>query len=49
VIQYSIEGLPRFIGYDVLILNATVRRPDDDPDRTTAAAADLDVDTEHTF
>lgn len=29
---------------DVLVLNAG-----DDPDRTTAAATDLDVDTEHTF
>jgi hypothetical protein len=29
---------------DVLVLNAG-----DDPDRTTAAGADLDVDTEHTF
>jgi hypothetical protein len=29
---------------DVLVLNAG-----DDPYRTTAAATDLDVDTEHTF
>jgi hypothetical protein len=34
---------------DVLVLNAAVRRFDDDPDRTAAAATDLDVDTEHTF
>ena len=42
MIQYSIEGLPHFIGHDVLVLNAAVRRFDDDPDRTTAAATDRD-------
>jgi len=41
--QYSIERLPRFTGHDILVLNAAVRRFDDDPDRTTAAATDLDV------
>jgi len=35
---------PRFIGYDVLVLNAQVRRIDDHPDRPTAAGADLDID-----
>ena len=44
VSQDPVESLPRFTGYDVLVLNAG-----DDPDRTTAAATDLDVDTEHTF
>ena len=34
---------------DVLVLNAAVRRIDDDSDRPTAAAANLDVDAEHTF
>ena len=34
---------------DVLILNATVRRPDDDPDRTTAASANANVDIEYAF
>jgi len=43
------KSLPRFIGHDVLILNAPVRRFDNDPDRTTAAAANLNVDMEYTF
>jgi hypothetical protein len=34
---------------DLLILDATVRRLDDDPHRATAAAANLDIDIEHTF
>ena len=36
--QDPVEGLPRFIGYDVLLLDATVRRLDDDFDRPPAAA-----------
>jgi len=44
VSQYSIDSLPRFTGHDILVLNAAVRRFDDDPDRTTAAATDLDID-----
>lgn len=39
-----IEGLPRFIGHDILVFDAR-----DNPHRTTAAAANLDLDTEHTF
>ena len=35
--QNSIESLPRFIGYDILFLDTG-----DDPDRTAAAATDLD-------
>ncbi|WP_279252467.1 hypothetical protein [Candidatus Seongchinamella marina] len=34
---------------DVLVFDATARRSDDNSDRTTAAATNLDVDTEHTF
>jgi hypothetical protein len=34
---------------DGLVLDAAVRRIDDNPHRTTAAAANLDVDAEHTF
>ena len=44
--QNSIEGLPRFIGHDVPVLYATVRRIDDDSDRSTVAAADFDVDAD---
>ncbi len=33
----------------VLVLNTAVRRIDDDPDRSTAAAAGLYVDTENAF
>jgi hypothetical protein len=32
--------------YDVLVLDAPVRRIDDDSDRSTAAAADFDVDAD---
>ncbi|PLW81235.1 hypothetical protein CWI75_16505 [Kineobactrum sediminis] len=35
VSQYSIESLPRLIGYDVLVLDTC-----DDPDKYAAAAAD---------
>jgi hypothetical protein len=34
---------------DVLVFDATVRRIDDNPNRAAAAAANLDLDTEHTF
>ena len=34
---------------NVLVLDAAVRRPDDDPDSTPATAADLDIDVEHAF
>ena len=34
---------------DVLVFDATVRRIDDNSHRTVAAAANLDLDTEHTF
>jgi len=44
VSQYSIESLPRFIGYDVPILDTG-----DDPDRSAATAADLDIDVEDAF
>jgi hypothetical protein len=37
VSQYSIEGLPRFTGHDVLVLDTC-----DDPDGATAPAAGLD-------
>ena len=46
VSQYSIESLPRFIGHDVLVLDATVRRLDDDPDISATKTADLDVDAD---
>jgi len=49
VSQYSIEGLPRFIGHDVLVLDATVRRLDDDPDISATKTADLDIDVEDAF
>ena len=39
--QNSIEGLPRFIGYDVLVLNTG-----DDLCRPTAMTANLDIDIE---
>jgi len=42
VSQYSIEGLPRCIGHDVLILNTAVRRFDNNSDRPAAPAANLD-------
>ena len=35
--------------YDVLILDATVRRLDDNPHGTTAAAANLDIDGKNAF
>ena len=35
--------------YDVLVLNATVRRPDNDLCRPTAAGADMDVHIEYPF
>jgi hypothetical protein len=34
---------------DILFFNTPVRRIGNDSHRTTAAAADLDVDAEHTF
>jgi hypothetical protein len=34
---------------DVLVFDATVRRIDANSHRTAAAAANLDLDTEHTF
>jgi len=40
--QDSVEGLPRFTGYDVLTLNAR-----DHPDRSTAATANFNVDIEY--
>ena len=39
--QNPLEGLPRFTGYDVLILNATVRRSDDDFQRPATPATGL--------
>jgi hypothetical protein len=39
--QDAIEGLPRFIGYNVLVLNTG-----DDLYRSTAMTADLDIDIE---
>ena len=45
--QDPVEGLPSFIGYDFLLLDATFRRLDDDFDRPPAATANLDVDFEH--
>ena len=42
--QNSIEGLPRFTGYNVLVLYAAVRRIDDDFEGSAAATANLDVD-----
>jgi hypothetical protein len=39
--QDAIEGLPRFIGYDVLVLNTG-----DDLYRSTAMTANLDIDIE---
>ena len=44
VSQYSIEGLPRFIGYDVVVLDTS-----DDSDRSAAAAADFDVCIEYSL
>jgi hypothetical protein len=44
VIQYPIESLPRFIGYDALVLDTC-----DDPDRSATKTADLDVDVENTL
>jgi hypothetical protein len=40
--QNSIEGLPRLIGHDVLILNTG-----DDLYRSTATTANLDIDMEY--
>jgi hypothetical protein len=40
--QNSIEGLPRFIEHDVLILNTG-----DDLYRSTATTANLDIDMEY--
>ena len=34
---------------DVLILDAPVRRPDDDPNGTTTTAANLNVDAEYSL
>ena len=34
---------------DVLVLYATVRRIDNDPDRPTTATADLDIDGKNAF
>ena len=42
--QDLVEGLPRFIGYDVLVLNTS-----DDSDGSAAAAADFNVDIEYPF
>ena len=42
--QNPLESLPRFIGYDVQILNAS-----DDFDSPPAATANLNVDIEHTL
>jgi hypothetical protein len=39
--QNPVEGLPRFIGYDVLVLNTG-----DDLYRSTAMTANLDIDIE---
>ena len=47
--QDSVESLPRFTGYDVLILNATVRRSDDDFQRSATATADLNIDGKNAF
>ncbi len=47
--QEPVESLPRFTGYGVLRLDATVQRLDDDFDRPTAATANLNVDIEHTL
>ena len=47
--QDSVESLPRFTGYDVLILNATVRRSDDDFQRPATATADLNIDGKNAF
>ena len=44
VSQNSIEGLPRFIGYDVVVLDTS-----DDSDRSAAAAADFDVYIEYSL
>ena len=44
--QNPVEGLPRFTGYDVLILNATVRRIDDDFDGSTAATTKFNIDAD---
>ena len=41
VSQNPVEGLPRFIGYDALILNTS-----DDSNRASTASTDLDVDIE---
>ena len=35
--------------YGVLVLNPPVRRIGDDSDRSATVAADLNLDTEHTF
>ena len=40
--QNIVEGLPRFIGYNVLVLDAG-----DDSGRTTAATAHFNVDIEY--
>ena len=44
VIKDPIDGLPCFIGYDVLVLDTRV-----DPGRSATKTADLDVDTEYTL
>ena len=48
-VLFLIAKVSQYLVYDVLVFEATVRRPDDHPHKTTAAAANLDVDTEHTF
>ena len=42
--QNSVERLPRFIGYDVLVINTS-----NDFDGPAAATADLNIDVEHTL
>ena len=41
--QNCVESLPRFLGYDVLVLNTS-----NDFDGPAAATADLNIDVEHT-
>ncbi len=43
-VLFLIAKVSQYLVYDVLVFDAS-----DHPQRTTAAAADLDVDTEHTF
>ena len=43
---FLIAQMSQNLVYDVLVLDAPVRRIDDDSDRSTAAAADFDVDAD---